>query len=158
GALARRAVAGHSLSAAGAAVCRRHQDHGGAGRRDPQSRCSELLDVLPRNLRCGVPGTVLVDLRAPGGRMPQLAVPILCICAARRFAVSFYLVFFVAPLQYGYTADGRLNGSSLFFNQKIFYWHVANAFWLFGSVFVAGTSSAIYLKTRNARWDDIASG
>ena len=89
--------------------------------------------------------------------MTKLSVPVLCVCAAVAFAASFYLVFFVAPLQYGYTADGRLNGSSLFFNQKIFYFHVAQAFMLFAAVGVAGVTSAIFLKTRNPKWDDIAS-
>ncbi|HSD90615.1 MAG TPA: cytochrome c biogenesis protein CcsA [Kofleriaceae bacterium] len=89
--------------------------------------------------------------------MKKLAVPLLCVLAAVGFALSLYLVFEVAPLQWGKTGDGRLNGSSLFFNQKIFYWHVAHAFWLFGAVFVAGTSSIAFLITRKPAWDDIAS-
>ena len=89
--------------------------------------------------------------------MNKLVVPILCVLAAIGFAWSLHLVFEVAPLQYGYTADGHLNGSSLFWNQKIFYWHVAHAFWLFGAVFVAGLSSIVFLSTRKPAWDDIAS-
>ena len=42
-------------------------------------------------------------------------------------------------------ADGTLSGSSLFFNQKIFYFHVAHAFVLFAAVFVAGISSIVFL-------------
>jgi len=90
--------------------------------------------------------------------MTKYSVPLLVALASIAFVGSLYLVFFVAPLQWGLTADGRLNGSSLFFNQKIYYWHVANAFWLFGAVFVAGVSSIAFLFTRKARWDDIASG
>jgi heme exporter protein C len=89
--------------------------------------------------------------------MKQLAVPLFAILAAIGIAVSVYLVFFVAPLQYGYNEAGKLNGSSLFFNQKIFYFHVAHAFWLFGAVFVSGVSSIAFLKTRDPKWDDIAS-
>jgi heme exporter protein C len=89
--------------------------------------------------------------------MKKLAVPVLAVLAGIGFVVSVYLVFVQAPLQYGYTAEGRLNGSSLFWNQKIFYWHVAQAFWLFGSVFVAGIASIMYLKTRKPAWDDVAS-
>jgi heme exporter protein C len=89
--------------------------------------------------------------------MNKLIVPVLAVLAGFGFAASIYLVFFQAPLQYGYTADGHLNGSSLFWNQKIFYWHVAHAFWLFGAVFAAGVSSIAFLATRKPQWDDIAS-
>jgi len=84
-------------------------------------------------------------------------IPVLCVLAAVGFAASVYLVFLQAPLQFGYTADGRLNGSSLFFNQKIFYFHVAHAFVLFTAVFLSGVSSIVFLARRNPRWDDIAS-
>jgi heme exporter protein C len=89
--------------------------------------------------------------------MKKLAVPILCVLAAIGFAYSLYLIFEVAPLQWSKTVDGRLNGSSLFFNQKIYFWHVPHAFWLFGAVFVAGVSSIMFLITRKPTWDDIAS-
>ena len=45
-------------------------------------------------------------------------VPVFSVLAAIGIAVSIYLVFFQAPLQYGYTTEGRLNGSSLFFNRS----------------------------------------
>ena len=90
--------------------------------------------------------------------MTKYSVPLLTVLASIAFVASLYLVFMVAPLQWGLTADGRLNGSSLFFNQKIYFWHVANAFWLFGAVFVAGVSSVLFLVTRKPKWDDIASG
>jgi heme exporter protein C len=89
--------------------------------------------------------------------MKNKLVPVLSVLAAVGFVASIYLVFFVAPLQWGMTADGRLNGSSLFFNQKIFYFHVAHAFVLFTAVFVSGICSIGFLATRKPRWDDVAS-
>lgn len=89
--------------------------------------------------------------------MKKLAVPALAVASAGCLAAAIWFIFVRAPVQYGFTAEGRLNGSSLFYNQKIFYFHVAQAFMLFAAVFVAGTTSAIFLKTRNAKWDDIAS-
>ena len=89
--------------------------------------------------------------------MKKLAVPLFATLAAIGIAVSVYLVFFVAPLEYSFNAAKQLNGSSLFFNQKIFFFHVGHAFWLFGAVFVSGVSSIAFLATRNPKWDDIAS-
>lgn len=89
--------------------------------------------------------------------MKKLVVPVLSVIAGLLLAYAVWVIFVKAPVQYGYTADGRLNGSSLFFNQKIFYFHVGHAFMLFAAVAVAGTTSAIFLKTRNPKWDDIAS-
>jgi heme exporter protein C len=88
--------------------------------------------------------------------MKKLAVPLLCVLAAVAFTASLYLVFFQAPLQWGKTADGHLNGSSLFFNQKIFYFHVAQAFMLFVAVGVAGVCSGMFLWKRDPRYDDVA--
>jgi len=89
--------------------------------------------------------------------MKKLAVPLFATLAAIGIAASLYLVFFVAPLVYSYNEAGKFNGSSLFFNQKIFYFHVGHAFWLFGAVFVSGISSIGFLITRDPRWDDVAS-
>jgi heme exporter protein C len=89
--------------------------------------------------------------------MKKLAVPLFSVLAAIGITYSIYLVFFKAPLQISYNEAGKLNGSSLFFSQKIMYFHVAHAFWLFTTVGVAGLASIVYLATRNARWDDIAS-
>jgi len=89
--------------------------------------------------------------------MNKFAVPLFATLAAVGIAVSVYLVFFVAPLEYSYNEAGTFNGSSLFFNQKIFYFHVGHAFWLFGAVFVSGLSSIGFLSTRDPRWDDVAS-
>src|SRR5438093_7794570 len=89
--------------------------------------------------------------------MKHRLVPLLGALAAAGFAASVYLVFFQAPLQFGFNESGHLNGSSLFFNQKIFYFHVAHAFVLFTAVFVSGIASILFLVTRKAKWDDIAS-
>lgn len=100
------------------------------------------------------------DLAAPARPaldVMQLAIPVLALLAAAGIAVSIYLIFYSAPLQYGLNEDGKLNGSSLFFNQKIFYFHTGHAFWLFGAVGVSGVSSIVFLLTRDPRWDDVAS-
>lgn len=89
--------------------------------------------------------------------MKKLAVPLFSTLAAVGIAASVYLVFYVAPLQFGFNEAGKLNGSSLFFTQKIFFFHTAHAFWLFLAVFVSGGASIVFLVTRSARWDDIAS-
>ncbi len=72
-------------------------------------------------------------------------VPVFATLAAVGFAVTLYLIFYVTPLD-------RI----LFFNQKIFYYHVSSAFVLFATVFVCGIASAGYLKKRDPRWDDVA--
>lgn len=77
--------------------------------------------------------------------MKRFLVPILASIAAAGLAVTLYLIFYVTPL------DVLLN-----FNQKVFYWHVPNWFMLFSMVFLCGAASAMYLKKRDARWDDIA--
>jgi heme exporter protein C len=43
----------------------------------------------------------------------------------------------------------------LFYSQKIFYYHVPNAFMLFLAVGVCGVASVAFLKTRQPRWDDL---
>jgi len=88
--------------------------------------------------------------------MKRYAVPFLAGLSAVTLAVAIHYIFIKAPLQYSLTADGRLNGSSLFFNQKIFYFHVAQAFMLFAAVGVAGVCSAVFLWKRDPRWDDVA--
>jgi len=89
--------------------------------------------------------------------MSKLAVPVFTVLAAIGIAISIYLIFLVTPLQFGLNEDGKLNGSSLFFNQKIFYLHTAHAMLLIVAVVAAGVASIAFLVTRNARWDDIAS-
>jgi len=45
---------------------------------------------------------------------------------------------------------------SLYFNQKIFYFHVPTAFIMFASVFTCGIYSILFLKKRKPEHDDIA--
>lgn len=73
------------------------------------------------------------------------AVPILAALSAIGFVTTFWLVFTYAPL-----------AQDLFFNQKIFYWHVAHAFMMFLAVGVCGVCSIAFLKSRNGKWDDVA--
>ena len=90
--------------------------------------------------------------------MKKLAVPVFSVLAAIGFVVSIYLVFMKTGLEWGIDErSGRLAGSSLFFNQKIFYFHIAHALVLFTAVFVAGICSIVFLWKRNAKYDDIAS-
>jgi heme exporter protein C len=88
--------------------------------------------------------------------MKRLAVPLFTLLSAIGFVASVWLVFTATPLSVNYNRDGSLIGTSLFFNQKIVYFHVAHAFWLFGAVGLAGVCSIGYLVTRNPKWDDIA--
>jgi heme exporter protein C len=64
-------------------------------------------------------------------------------------AVGFFLtlnqIFYGTPL-----------AEVLWFNHKIFYYHVPCAFVLFISVFVCGIASLRYLRTREGRFDDYA--
>ncbi len=64
--------------------------------------------------------------------------------AVAGFAVLPFLVM-DAPLAY-----------DLYFNQKIFYYHVPAAMTMFVSVFVSGIASIGYLVTRKPGWDDTA--
>jgi len=79
--------------------------------------------------------------------MKSKAIPVLASLAAIGFVVTVWLVFTYAPL---------VNDPVLMFNQKIFYYHVAHAFMLFTATAVCGVSSLIFLKTRKAKWDDLA--
>ena len=77
--------------------------------------------------------------------MKRYATPLFAALAAIGFVLTIWLVFTYAPLD-----------RQLFFNQKIFYYHVAHAFMLFLSVTVCGVASLVYLKKRDPRWDDVA--
>jgi heme exporter protein C len=88
--------------------------------------------------------------------MTRYLVPALVLAAAAGFVLTVWLVFTDTPLAVAYTPDGQMSGSSLFFNQKIFYYHVSHAFWLFGAVGVAGICSILFLWKRDPKWDDIA--
>jgi heme exporter protein C len=89
--------------------------------------------------------------------MKKLAIPVFATLAAILIPLAVYLVFFVTPLEASLNEAGRLNGSSLFFSQKIFYFHVPYAIWQFLAVGVAGGCSLAFLVTRKSKWDDIAS-
>ena len=62
------------------------------------------------------------------------------------FAFTLYQIFYVAPLAQ----------RPLYFNQKIFYYHVPCAFMLFLAVVVCGVASIAYLRKRTDGWDDVA--
>ena len=61
------------------------------------------------------------------------------------FAYTQYMIFYGTPLE-----------QTMLFNQKIFYYHVPNAFMLMVSVIVCGVYSLKYIKSRDGRHDDIA--
>ncbi len=77
--------------------------------------------------------------------MKRAIVPVLAALAAAGLVGTLYLIFYAAPLD-----------KILYFNQKIFYWHVPFAMMLFVTVFVCGIASALYLVKRDPRKDDIA--
>ena len=62
------------------------------------------------------------------------------------FAYTLHLIFYTTPIAMG----------PLYFNQKIFYYHVPCAFMLFLAVIVCGVASINYLRRREDRWDDVA--
>jgi heme exporter protein C len=68
-----------------------------------------------------------------------------CGLSAIGFAITLWLIFNWTPLD-----------RVLFFNQKIFYFHVAHAFLMFAAVGVCGIGSVAFLKSRKSKWDDLA--
>jgi heme exporter protein C len=64
------------------------------------------------------------------------------------FFLTLYQIFFVTPLAQ----------FPLYFNQKIFYYHVPCAFMLFAAVITCGIASIKYLRGREDRWDDVSYG
>jgi heme exporter protein C len=88
--------------------------------------------------------------------MKRLVVPIFVLLSAAGLAWSVWLVFTQTPLSVNFNDDGSLVGTSLFYNQKIFYYHVPHAFMLFLGVGIGGVCSIVYLVTRRSKWDDIA--
>lgn len=77
--------------------------------------------------------------------MKRALFPIVALATAAGFALTTWGVFVETPTD-----------QALFYNQKIFYYHVANAFMLFMSVGVCGVASIAFLARRNPRWDDVA--
>ncbi len=73
-----------------------------------------------------------------------LGIAILC---AVGFPTAVWLVFFETPV---------IDSPELYFNQKIFYFHVPNSIMLFVAVFVCGIYSVRFLRGRNPEHDDVA--
>lgn len=69
----------------------------------------------------------------------------LAVVAMVGFALTQYMIYFAAGIDV-----------VLFFNQKIFYYHVPCWFVLFGATFVCGWYSFKYVRHREGRHDDIA--
>lgn len=91
--------------------------------------------------------------------MKRYFVPVCAFLGAVGVAITLWLIFVTTPLQYGYQVDSRhevLSDSSLFFNQKIFFWHVPHAIMLFVAVFMSGLAAVAFLAKRDPKWDDIA--
>ncbi len=89
--------------------------------------------------------------------MKRYVVPMLAVLGAIGFAFTVWMIFVETPVQVTLLPpDGTPSAKSLFFNQKIFYYHVANAFMLFAAVGTCGLCSIVYLKKRDPRWDDVA--
>jgi heme exporter protein C len=76
---------------------------------------------------------------------PQPLPLALTAIAAAGLVWTLWNVFYGTPLD-----------EELFFNQKIFYYHVPHAMLLFVAVFICGIASAGYLKNRKGGWDDVA--
>jgi heme exporter protein C len=74
----------------------------------------------------------------------NIVVPTLAVAAAALLAFTIWNIFVVTPME-----------QELFYSQKIFYYHVPNAFMLFLAVGVCGVASVAFLKTRQPRWDDL---
>jgi heme exporter protein C len=77
--------------------------------------------------------------------MKRVAYLVAAVAAALGLVWTIWSIFYRTPLE-----------QELFFNQKIFYYHVPFALLLFASVFVCGIASAGYLKNRKGSWDDVA--
>lgn len=78
--------------------------------------------------------------------MNKTGVLIAAALAAIGLPAALWLAFYRAPLL-----------DQLYFNQKIFYFHVPSAFMLFVAVFVCGIYSLRYLRKRNPDHDEVAS-
>jgi heme exporter protein C len=88
--------------------------------------------------------------------MRRYAVPVLLAATAVLLVYTQLLIFSDTPLAVAFMPDGTPSGSSLYFNQKIFYYHFGHAITLFLAVGVSGVCSIVFLATRRPKWDDIA--
>jgi heme exporter protein C len=77
--------------------------------------------------------------------MKRAAYLFAAVAASAGLCWTIWNIFYGTPLE-----------QELFFNQKIFYYHVPFALLLFAAVFVCGIASAGYLKNRKGAWDDVA--
>jgi heme exporter protein C len=91
--------------------------------------------------------------------MNRYLVPVCSALGAIGFAVTLWMIFNSTPTAVNYQKDDGhvfLSGSSLYFNHKIFYWHVPHALMLFAAVAVSGVASIMFLVKRDQKWDDRA--
>jgi heme exporter protein C len=93
--------------------------------------------------------------------MTRYAAPLFAVLGAIALALTVWMIFTNTPLQYSYQDNPRhvvlADGSgSLFYNQKIFYYHVPHAFMMFIAVGICGVASIVFLARRNPKWDDVA--
>lgn len=77
--------------------------------------------------------------------MKQHIVSACAVVCALLFGYTVYMIFFGTPLE-----------QTMLFNQKIFYYHVPNAFMLMVAVIVCGIYSLLYIKRRDPKYDDVA--
>jgi heme exporter protein C len=93
--------------------------------------------------------------------MSRYIAPLFTVLGAMGLALTCWLIFTDTPLQFSWQPSDRhvvlaTGSGSLFFNQKIFYWHVPHAIMLFLAVGIAGVASIGFLVKRNPKWDDVA--
>jgi heme exporter protein C len=93
--------------------------------------------------------------------MSRYLAPLFTVLGAIGLVLTLWIIFTATPMQYNWQPDSRhlvlaTGSGSLFFNHKIFYWHVPHAIMLFLAVGVSGVCSLVFLKKRDPRWDDIA--
>jgi len=93
--------------------------------------------------------------------MKRYLIPVFTLLGAIGLVLTIWQIFTNTPLQYSYQPSNRhlvlADGSgSLFYNYKIFYYHVPHAFMLFLAVGISGICSIAFLAKRDPKWDDIA--
>jgi len=90
--------------------------------------------------------------------MSRYLTPAFALAGAIGLALTVWLIFTATPLAVDYTPGSRVyvSGTSLFYNQKIFYYHVPHAFMMFLAVGISGVCSIIFLAKRDPKWDDVA--
>ena len=79
--------------------------------------------------------------------MKRGTVIVPAVIAGLGLPAAFLFAFYGASLQ-----------DVLYFNQKIFYFHVPAAMTMFASAFVCGIASALYLFRRQPQADRVAAG